>query len=199
MMSRKAQLLKKAGFLSCLAFAVAALGCAASKVAIVKTPLQPGAVTKSQTFLVKPFAIENAVFTGDNTDDPAVVDRQKKRIPQELVTALLARLSKSGYKGEDDESAAGTQDVVVIDGVITHVNHGSGAARAFLGMGAGAAWMKATIKLYKAGAPSDTLAEFMIESTSGGRGGLFASGDFTTTNIADLANAIVTYLEKNVQ
>lgn len=195
-MSWKAQLLKKAGFLSCLAFAVAALGCAAGKVAIVKTPLQPGAVTKSQTFLVKPFAVENAVFTGDNADDPAVVDRQKKRIPRELVTALLTRLSKSGYKGEDDESAAGTQDVVVIDGVITHVNHGSGVARFLVGFGSGAAWIKATVKLYRAGAPSDTLAEFMIESSSGGSAG---AGDFTTTNVKDLANAIVDYLEKNVQ
>ena len=181
---------------SCLFLAVAVAGCASGRVVAVVKPLPPGTVSKATELLVKPFAIEKAVFSGDNADIPAVVERQKKRIPAELVQTLVTTLLRSGYRARRYTADAGTAGAVVIDGSFTHVNHGSGAARAWVGLGAGAAWMLSDVKLYRADKPAETLAEFKVESSSGGRGGLLAAGDFTTTNLVDLARSIVKFLDQ---
>ncbi len=183
----------------CLALALGCVGCAGSDVVSVKTPLQPGAVSRSQTFLVKDFAIENAVFAGDNADDASVVAQQKADIPGDLRRELVMALSRCGFKAHSYDEGVRVGDAVVIDGAVTHVNHGSGAARAWVGAGAGAAWMRAVVRIYKAETPADTLSEFTVEASSGGRGGLFASGDFTHSNVRDLADATAGFLDRNTR
>ena len=195
-MRRRSTKLAWPGAVFCLLLALAATGCARGRVVAILKPLPPGTVSKSTELLVKPFTIEKAVFTGDNAEIPAIVEKQKKRIPPELVQTLVTTLLKSGYRARPYTAGAGVAGAVLIDGTFTHVNHGSGAARAWWGFGAGAAWMLSEVKLCKADKPAETLAEFKVESSSGGRGGLLAAGDFTTTNLIDLARSIVKFLDQ---
>jgi len=183
----------------CVLAAALCAGCAGGRVLTVKKDLAAGAVTRSHVFLVKSFDIQDAVFTGDNSGNAAVVASQKQRIPTELTSVLVAELSRAGLQAKAYSKDAAAGNSVVIDGVIPRVNHGSGFNRAFWGMGAGAAWMMADVKLYKPETPAASLAEFRAEGTSGGRGGLLATGDFTSTNILDLARSIASYLTKRIQ
>jgi hypothetical protein len=181
----------------CGVMMLACVGCAAGEVLAVAKPLAPGAVTKTQPILVKAFAIEGAAFLGDNADKPEIVAKQKERIRRELTDYLVERLLANKYNARRYDPKDVTADAVVIDGSFTKVNHGSGAARAWWGMGAGAAYIIADVKVYKAQAPSDVLSQFTVAGTSSGRGGWSAAGDFTSTNLRDLAAETVEYLNKS--
>jgi hypothetical protein len=172
-------------------------GCPHATITQVSKELPSAAITNSNLVLIKKFKIDDAIFTGDGADDPKVVDDQKKKIPSWLTEELIkqfaeAKIDAKPYSKEDTKSEA-----LVIDGIITHVNNGSGAARVWWGFGAGAAGIKARVNIYKADSPDNSLAAFNLESTSGGAGGSFGFADYSWRNTKNLATQIVEYMKKN--
>ena len=169
-------------------------GCTGGEVTSVKTDLRPGAINKGQPILVKDFDTTHTVFTGDNATDATIVRRQKQQITNDLKFLLISKLTQKGFKAYDFNERNQTQDAVVIDGKFARVNNGSGAARFVVGMGAGAAWMQGTVKIYKVESPKTILAEFQTESSSKGNA---SPGNFTEQLIRELANTITDYIGEN--
>lgn len=169
-------------------------GCGSGSVTNIKTALKPGDLNRQQTLLVKDFDTTNTAFSGDNAEDVNIVKSQKKRISSTITVSLFSKLRQNGFEVHNFDEKNIPQDAVVIDGVVTHVSHGSGAARYIVGFGAGAAWMKTTVKIYKAQSPNEVLAEFQVESSTEA---LVSPGDMTDKFVSDLAKAIVDYITSN--
>lgn len=169
-------------------------GCAGGEVANVITGLKPGDLSKNQAVLVKDFDTANTTFSGDNTDDVNIVKSQKKKIASAITASLSSRLKQNGFNVHDYGENNISNDTVVIDGVVTRVNHGSGAARFMVGFGAGSAWMKTTVKMYRAQSPDEVLAEFQVESSTKASA---MPGDMTDQLAWDLVEAVVDYIVSN--
>ena len=169
-------------------------GCTGGEVTNVKTGLRSGAINKGQPILVKDFDTTHTVFTGDNATDATIVKRQKQQITNDLKFLLIIKLTQKGFKAYDFNERNQTQGAVVIDGKFARVNNGSGAARFIVGMGAGAAWMEGTVKIYKIENPQNILAEFQTETSSKGSA---SPGNYTEQLIRELANTIADYIGEN--
>jgi hypothetical protein len=169
-------------------------GCAGGEVANVITGLKPGDLSKNQAVVVKDFDTANATFSGDNSDDVNIVKSQKKKIGSAITLSLSSKLRQNGFNVHNYGESNIPHDAVVIDGVVTHVNHGSGAARFMVGFGAGSAWMTTTVKMYGAQSPDEVLAEFQVESSTKATG---MPGDMTDLLVWDLVEAIAGYILSN--
>jgi hypothetical protein len=178
--------------LAVLVAAGLSVGCGGGSVASVSID-QAFAVDNKQVFLVKDFDTAESLVTGDNADKPAVVTSQRERVKVDIRTSMVMRLQNKGYTARAFAEGDKPVDALVIDGKVPQINNGSGAARAIWGFGAGAAWIKATVRIYKAGAPTDLLAEFVAEGSSGGSA---SWADMTRANADEIAEAVMTFLAK---
>lgn len=164
-----------------------------------KIAFQPFAfpVAADQAILVKEFDIDKAEFRGDKSQKEDAVQRLKNSIPSELGGALLGELKAAGFTADfySKEAAAKTPDALVVEGVITLVNQGSGATRVWIGMGAGSARIDATIKITKAQDPATALTEFELKPSSGGKMGVLAGGSQISGCIDQLAKKIAKRFE----
>ena len=170
----------------CLAFA----GCAGAKVKDVRLGIQPGAITKSDLILVKKMGADNAAFSGDKAGDTQRVSDEKQMIHDELSVAVVQELRSKGLNAElyTSDKAEGA---IVIDGAVTKVDHGSGAARYLLrGMG-GSSNMAFNVRVYKSG--RDLIGDFDIAASSGAKNGV---GSFVKDHVEDGAKQTADYIAK---
>jgi hypothetical protein len=169
-------------------------GCGSGNLANVKINLKRGDINRGQTILVKDFDTTNTLFSGDNVVDASIIEMQKRRIAYDTKVLLISKLTENGFKAYDFKGLNNTDNVVVIECVVTRVNHGSGAWRVIVGFGAGAAWMDATVKIYKANDKNNILAEFQVQSSSEGN---WSPEDLTNLLVKELAAAIADYVTRN--
>ena len=170
--------------------AVVLTGCAGGKIAQVKVALPPNTITKTDTIYVKDFDSSKTVFKGEYKDQAAT---ERQRIPRIASEAVVDYLTAKGYTAKlHTPDVSG--DKLVVDGAITLVDGGSAAARFMVGMGAGSAKIKASVKVYRASAPSVLLADFEALGTSGGQGGVSGFQDWRRKNAQDLGTKVAKYL-----
>ncbi len=145
-------------------------------------------------FLVKDFEIKDATFSGSNIDDTSFISAQRRRIPEELKNNILEQFAQRNLTAQAySKDALNTPDALVVDGSITDIDNGSGAARFLIGFGAGKAKIKAKVKVYNNRDPNIMLAEFGAEGSSQGN---INPEDMTSSNLSYLAKTIADYIEK---
>lgn len=183
-MNRSGQL---AFYLAVIAFLVS---CAGAKIKDERVSLKAGAISKKDTILVKTISADGATFTGDKANDAQRVSEEKKLIKQLLADEIVVQLKKRGFTARHwDGKESGT----LVDGTVTLFEHGSGAARMFVGMGAGSSNLHMNMKVSKG---RETLADFTVIATSGGRGGLSSLSSFLQAHITDGAEKTAEYIAK---
>jgi hypothetical protein len=176
-----------------LVCALALSGCATGKVEQVRTGLQSGRISSTDQVYVKDFDASKAEFKGDYSDVPEKVAVQRGRVPVIISDAITRELQKRGYNAKKYSPDAGP-DAVVVDGEVTLVDSGSGAARFWVGMGAGSSTVRANVKVYRASAVANPLADLQMAGTSGGAGGFGGYQDWVAANSKDLAIKLAKYL-----
>ncbi len=176
-----------------LACAVVVTGCATGKVEQVKVGLAPNSITKGDAIYVKDFDASKAVFKGEYSDVPDKVATQRARIPLIMAEATISEFLKKGYTAKKYTADAPT-NAVVVEGEVTLVDAGSGAARFWVGMGAGASTVRANIKVYRGSDAAKPLTELQMAGTSGGAGGFSGYSDWIAANARDLAIKLVKYM-----
>ena len=169
-------------------------GCGCGNLTNIKTNLKQGDVNRHQTILVKDFDTTHTSFSGDNATDKNVVKVQKQRIAYDIKILLISKLNQNGFKAYDFNEVNNTDNAIVIEGIVTRINHGSGAWRFMVGFGAGASWMETTVSVYKAENISNILAEFQVQSSSQSN---FSPGDLTGPLVKDLVSTIADYIANN--
>ena len=169
-------------------------GCGGGSVSYVAKDPSRSVLPRPNLFLVKDFEIKDAIFKGNNIDDTAFISAQRRRIPKELKNNILGQFAQRNLTAQAySKDAVNTPDALVVDGSITEVNNGSGAARFWIGFGAGKAKIKAKVKVFNTRDPNIMLAEFGADSSSQGS---INPGDITSSNLSYLAKTIVEYIEK---
>lgn len=167
--------------------------CAGAKIQSETTPLKEGAFSKADTIYVKPISADQATFSGDRSGDVTRVNEEKSVIKQRLSSEIIAQLKKRGFKAAPWSAS---QNGVVLHGTVTKFEHGSAAARGFVGMGAGSSNLFVPMKLSKG---RETIAEFEVVATSGGRGGVFSMSSFMDAHISDAGEKTAEYIAKRVK
>ena len=158
----------------------------------IDQPLVKGSINKSQVIYVEPISAKNAVFSGDKSGDKSRTDQERQAIDasykQRIVDALKA-------KGFNAKIASGrVKSGLVLSGAVTKFEHGSAAARIMVGMGAGSSNIYTTLQVDDRD-HAKTLSKFEVIATSGGQGGIVASGSFMDTHMRDGAEKVATYFE----
>jgi len=178
-----------------MALVVAITGCARAKIKNETVSLQPGTVTKSTLILVKRISADDAVFTGDKADDTKRINDEKKIIKTTLTEDVVGQMKKRGLNAQvyNDKAPKGA---VVIEGTVVRFEHGSGAARALVGMGAGSSNMVTRVKAHK---DNETVSEFEVIATSGGRGGLNSMSSFLEAHLIDASEKIAEYVAERAK
>jgi hypothetical protein len=183
----------KKSILSTIVLGALAAGCATGKVVEVRTPLAPDAVAKDKTIYIKTFDASKAEFQGDYSDVAGNIDKERVRVPDIIGVELIARLKERGLKAE--KYAPGVPaDALVVDGRVTLVDSGSGAARFWIGMGAGASSVFADVKVVREGKPDAPLCDLKMAGHSGGTGGIYGYQDWIGANAKDLAITMADYI-----
>jgi hypothetical protein len=151
-----------------LAFAA----CAHGKMGKVEKALETGAVSKTTPIYVEKINAADARFTGDKADDVATRDKEKTTIESAYYSRIVDALRAKGYNASVTDKPV--TNGVVLSGKVLTVGHGSGAARFFVGMGAGQANLTTEFTIEDRTAKK-TLGKFEIIATSGGesRGGSY--------------------------
>ena len=173
-----------------LSLSLGLVGCAGAKVKDVRVSLQPGAISKSDLILVKKISADRAEFSGDKAGDSQRVTEEKQMIRDALGDAVVQELRSKGlnaalYQADKADGA------IVIDGAVTKVDHGSGAARYFLrGMG-GSSNMALNVRIYKGG--RELIGDFDVAATSGAKNGV---GSFVKDHVEDGAKQTADYIAK---
>jgi len=172
------------------------LGCAHAKMGAVEAPLESGSITKDTKIYVLPVTTDNLVVTGDKAKDEARISEEKTIIEGRFAKMIVDQLIKKGYKAE---LVTGSQKKgVVITGHVTRFEHGSGAARMWVGMGAGSSNLFTDFKIEDRSKGS-TLSKFEVIATSGGRGGLAATGSFMDAHLEDGSKKVAEYVSGQVK
>ena len=183
------KIFRSSGGMLCALAAVMLAGCAGGDVARIRTDRLIMRPPGSQALLVRNFNTANTIVVGDKADKPGVADSQRDKVRNYISAALVSGLRGEGFNAMAFiEGAAAPAGALVVDGIVREINNGSGAARFMVGMGAGAASVAATVRLYLVAAPNDILAEFDVTGSSKGQG---SWGDMTKMNSDNLAKAIV--------
>jgi hypothetical protein len=163
-------------------------GCAHGKMGQVDQPLDDGAITKTTPIFVESVNAANASFSGDKSADIKRTTEEKDEIHdvynQKIAEALRAKGYNAKYVTEPAKSG------IVITGDVTKIEHGSGAARFFVGMGAGSANMYTNFKIEDRSA-TKTLSKFQIIATSGGSS---STTSFLDTHMADGAKKVAEFV-----
>ena len=170
------------------------VGCATGHIGQLAVPLAPNQIAKTDTILVKDFDAAKAVFKGDYSNVAEKVEAGRTRLPVLISEQLVLHLTKNGYSAKK-YSAEAQGNAVVVEGVVNLVDHGSAAARFWIGMGSGMSGVHTDVKVYRAGDPSKPLAELKdVSGTSGGAGGFSGYQDWVAANAKDLALKLGDYL-----
>jgi len=174
---------------------VSVIGCARAKIRDERLPLQSGAINSAEVILVKEVTAEKAWFSGDKANDSARIVQEKTIIRERFTALLIDWLRKKGFKPQP-YSAELANKAPVLETVVTGFDHGSGAARALIGMGAGSSNMEIRVRLTRG---QKTLSDFDVVATSGGRGGLISMSSFLEAHITDGTEKIADYLHTHIR
>ena len=167
------------------------IGCGAPSVAVERTALVAGAFSAQDRVLVKPVDASATAFRGDFSDDPPSVDAGRQTLQTTYAQKLVAGLRERGFDAALHTGDPGTEaGAVVVTLKPTMFDAGSNAARMMVGMGAGASYLQTDVILAKDGR---TVADFGLDASSGGRGGVFALGNWLDTHIDDSVSQFVEY------
>ncbi|MBW2701613.1 MAG: DUF4410 domain-containing protein [Deltaproteobacteria bacterium] len=170
-------------------------GCAGAGISIIRTDLKPGDLSRADSLVIKPAQADQTEFLGDFSDDPPSVVANRDMLKNNFAQNLLPLLLGSGFKAEM-AGASIPVGAVTVEMVVEKFEAGSNAARAMVGMGAGASYLLTTVKLTKNG---QVIADFTIDASSGGRGGFSSIGSFLQQHIDDSLWRFVSYLEEKAQ
>jgi hypothetical protein len=180
-------------FCNILLIGLLSVGCVHASVGAVRTPLQKGAILKTEQITVMPFTAEEAVFEGDMAADGPRITQEKQIIRDRLASQIARELACWGYQAEPFAGGANTARIV-IEGKVTRFDHGSGAARWLVGTGAGSSDMFIRVRIYS-GSRENVLADFDVTATSADTGGFESMGrSFLDEHIADGAEKIRQYI-----
>jgi hypothetical protein len=152
--------------------AIAALvlaGCATGKMGKVEKALEAGAVTKTTPIIVEKIDTTDATFSGDKADNLDVRKTEKDTIEAVYYMRIVDALKAKGFNATLANGKA--TKGVVLTGKVIKIGHGSGAARHFIGMGAGQANLITEFHLEDRSAKK-TLSKFEIVATSGAESGV---------------------------
>ncbi len=163
-------------------------GCAHGKMGQIDQPLDRAAFDKSTPIFVESVNTTNATFSGDKSADVKRVTEEKDAIHDMYNQKIAEALRTKGYNAKFVTEPA--KSGIVISGDVTKIEHGSAAARYFVGMGAGSANMYTNFKIEDRAA-AKTLSKFQIIATSGGTSGL---GSYLDQHLADGAKKVAEYV-----
>jgi hypothetical protein len=181
-----------------IAFLLASLavfGCGGSSISNIRMQLAPGAIPRSEVLVVVPVDASRTVFEGDYSDDPPSVAQGRITLQTSYAPRLAAALQAAGLRA----MVAGPTvppTAVFVNLQVTKFDAGSNAARAMVGFGAGASYLLTVVSVHRGQTP---LAEFTVDATSGGRGGLGALGSWLDTHLAQSIDSITAYLSEHMR
>jgi hypothetical protein len=187
--------MKKLMGMALLLASVAGFGCGGSSISNFRMQLAPGAIRRSEVLVVVPVDASRTVFEGDYSDDPPSVAQGRITLQTSYAPRLAAAMQAAGLRA----MVAGPgvpPDAVFIYLQVTKFDAGSNAARAMVGFGAGASYMLTVVAVRRGQAP---LAEFTVDASSGGRGGLGALGSWLDTHLAQSVDSITAYLSTQIR
>lgn len=176
-----------------MVFAIVLTGCATAVIHQAQVSSGLNLAAESGTIYVKDFDASRAVFKGDYSDVAEKVAAQRARLPGVITKEMIDYLAKNGRRAVRYDGGASSAGLIV-DGVVTEVDAGSGAARFWVGMGAGSSRVKANVRVYRTSNTSTPIAALEIEGHSGGRGGLTGYADWIGTNSKDIALKVGKFL-----
>lgn len=168
-------------------------GCAHGKIGKVHQPLARNVIDKSTPIFVESVLVNQVQFTGDKADDVKRTTEEKDEIRGSFHLKIAEQLRKRGYNAIGVNAPVTTG--IVISGDVTKIEHGSGATRFFVGMGAGSANMFTDFKIEDR-AKAKTLAKFQVIATSGGNS---YSGSFLDSHLIDGSLKVADYVEGRVE
>ncbi len=163
-------------------------GCAHGKMGQIDQPLDRAAFDKSTPIFVESVDATNASFSGDKAGDIKRTTEEKDTIHDLYNQKIAEALRAKGYNAK--YVTAPVKEGIVISGDVTKIEHGSGAARYFVGMGAGSANLYTNFKIEDRAA-AKTLSKFQIIATSGGSS---KTTSFLDTHMEDGAKKVAEYV-----
>ena len=170
------------------------VGCAHGKMGTVDMALSKGAISKKTPIFIEPIDAKTMHVSGDKAADTVRISQERTEIESRYHRMIGDALKKRGY---DAHSTTGRKDSgIVLFGKITRFEHGSGAARALVGMGAGSSNLFTDLVLEDR-SKKQVLARFEVIGTSGGRGGLGATGGFLKAHLEDGSEQTAKYIDEN--
>jgi hypothetical protein len=126
-------ILKSTGLTAMLAAAALMTGCAATgKIENVKVAMTSGQIAKTEPIYVKDFDASKTVFKGEYSDVPEQVAIERVRVPKIITAETVRRLIEKGYTAQSYTSSV-SNNAVIVDGEVTLIDRGSGAARLWIG------------------------------------------------------------------
>lgn len=167
------------------------VGCAHGKMGVVDQELSKGSISPETTIYVEPISTEGTKFSGDKSAKQDKVAAEKAEIQQRFHRDLAEQLKKHGFKAQAVKESA--KSGLVLSGQVTRFEHGSAAARIFVGMGAGSSNLYTDFKLEDR-TKNKVLSKFEIIATSGGNSGLQSAGGYIKAHIIDGAEKAAEYL-----
>lgn len=173
--------------------ALGSVGCKTAHITHASTAPELLRIGKADTILVKSFDASKATFKGDLSEANVLNDADRQRISQIIVAATLHHLAENGYTGKAF-TTDGPAGALIVEGTVTEVDKGSYSKRFLIGMGAGAAFIKANVILRSAGNPDAPLAKLVLVGKGGITGGMRANQDWIGIYSAGLGHAVADFL-----
>ncbi|MBA2403946.1 MAG: DUF4410 domain-containing protein [Bdellovibrionales bacterium] len=172
-------------------FTTVLFSCAHGKMGIVSQPLEKDTISKTVPMYVEVISTNEMHVTGDKANDTTRINDEKQIIATRYNAMIADALRKKGYNAQavKDPQNKG----IVISGKVSRFDHGSGAARFWVGMGAGSSDMFTDL-LIEDRTKKVTLSKFEVIATSGGRGGLGATGSFMDEHLLDGSEKAAAYI-----
>jgi len=167
------------------------IGCAHGKMGTVTQPLDRAAYSKTTKFYIYPVTTNDIRFTGDKADDEKRTTEEKEEIGHRYHRMIITDLRKKGFNAALAEGKI--KSGMLVKGNVRKFEHGSGAARALVGFGAGSSNMFTDFKVIDA-ASKKTVGNFEVIATSGGRAGLASMGSFLDAHLIDGAEKFSEYV-----
>lgn len=175
-------------FLAVVAFM---FGCAHGKLGKVDKELDPSLINKTTPIFVEPISIKHAAFEGYDENDGDKKSSDLRKIESNYASEIAKALRHDGYNANAVSTTA--KAGIVITGNVTMIDRGSAAKRMWLGMGAGASNLETDFTVEDR-SQRKILTKFEVKATSGGRGGLSATGSFVDEHMSDGGEKVADYI-----
>jgi hypothetical protein len=171
-----------------LVLALVLTGCAGGKMGKVDKEIDRSAIDKATPIYVEMVSAKDTTFSGDKAKDTTRLSDERYAIQNKYHVQIIEALKKRGYTAQ--VAKPGLKKGLVLSGAVTKFEHGSGAARMLVGMGAGSSNMFGEFKLEDR-AQAKVLTKFEVIATSGGNSN---SGSFMEAHLTDGAKKVAEYI-----